>query len=238
MSKLVLVPNNMKSSGAKMLAKVLSDKLGYKVWRTKLQRVRKRIPFMLAHGTDKLTQLERFKQHEVPHPDFTTDRADTAPWLADGASVVCRRLLLASEGRGITIATKAEEVVNAPLYTRYMPKKAEFRVHVFDGQVLDVQQKKRRKEVNDNRDARVRNLANGYVFCRDAIVEPPNLRETATRATAALGYRIGAVDLAYNEKHNKLIVLEVNACPGMQGQTLGKYADAIIKSFNGKVDHK
>ena len=34
-----------------------------------------------------------------------------------------------------------------PLYVKYKKKKAEYRVHVFDGKIMDVQQKKKRRGV-------------------------------------------------------------------------------------------
>lgn len=60
MAKLVVVPHNMKSGGAKELAKTLSNKLGYKVFRVKPEKVRRRQAFVLRGGIDKLTQLNRF----------------------------------------------------------------------------------------------------------------------------------------------------------------------------------
>jgi len=152
-------------------------------------------------------------------------------WIRDGSTVMCRTLLRASEGRGIVVAETEEQLVNAPLYTRYVPKKEEYRVHVLNGQVIDVQQKKKRRGFEDERNTKVRNLANGYVFCRDGITEPQNLRSVAIRATAALGYNLGAVDIAYNVKKDLLVVLEVNANPGMQGQTLENYANAILRGI-------
>lgn len=225
--KLVLVTNNMGSQGAKALAEKLSEKLGYKVWRVSPQRVRGRSFFKLQPGTDKLTQLKLFNDSNISCPEFTTDRAFAASWIADGSVVICRTLLRASEGRGIVVAETADQLVRAPLYTKYVPKKAEYRVHVLDGEVIDVQIKKKRRGFEDERNTRIRNLANGYVFCRDAIVEPQGIRALAIAATETLGYRLGAVDIAYNVKKEKLVVLEVNANPGMQGTTLENYSDCI-----------
>lgn len=234
--KLVLVPNKMKSRAARDLASTLSDKLGYKVWRVTPQKIRRRIGFRLIPGTDKLTQLTKFKENGIDTVDFTTDRAAAALWLRDSIPVVCRTLLRSSEGKGIVVAEKDEELVRAPLYTKYFKKKKEFRVHVFNGQVLDVQEKRKRSGVADeNRNTRIRNLANGYVFCREGIVEPEGLRDLAIRATASLAYSIGAVDIAYNEHHRKLAVLEVNANPGMQGSTLDSYANAIVEWYKGQA---
>ena len=229
--KFVLVPNKMGSRGAKALAETLSTKLGYKVLRVKPESVRGRPHFRLQSGTDKLTQLNSFNSNEVDCPEFTRDRTVAAGWIRDGSAVMCRTLLRASEGRGIVVAETEEQLVTAPLYTRYVPKKAEFRVHVLNGEVIDVQMKKKRRGFEDERNTKVRNLANGYVFCRDGITEPTNLRGLALKATASLGYTLGAVDIAYNVKKDKLVVLEVNANPGMQGQTLENYANAIMRGI-------
>lgn len=227
MKKLVLVPHNMGSRSAKELANALSEKLGYKVWRVSARKVRSRTPFALQGGTDKLTQLNKFNSNDVECPEFTTNRTTAAEWITAGSVVVCRKLLRSSEGKGIVVAETVEQLVQAPLYTKYVPKKEEYRVHVLDGEVIGVQMKKKRRGFEDERNTKIRNLANGYVFCRDGILEPPALRDLAIKATAALGYRLGAVDIAHNVKKERLVVLEVNANPGMQGQTLEDYSACI-----------
>jgi UDP-N-acetylglucosamine:LPS N-acetylglucosamine transferase len=233
MKRLVIIPNSMGSRSAKDLAEVLSNKVGHKVWRVTPQRVGRRIPFILHSGTDKLTQLERFKDAQVSTVDFTTDRGIALQWLPDSL-VVCRTLLRSSQGRGIVVAETGEQVVPAPLYTKYFKKKREYRVHVLNQEVIDVQEKRARADYQGQRDVRIRNLANGYVFCRDSVTEPDGLRELAKNAVAALGYSLGAVDIAYNEHHNKLVVLEVNATPGMQGATLESYANAIVSWYRSQ----
>lgn len=231
MKKLVLVPNNMSSRGAKALADTLSAKLGYKVWRVKPNKVRNRAAFVLSPGTDKLTQMVKFQEGDVTSPAFTRDQAVAAQWITDGSVVMCRTLLRASEGRGIVIAETAEQLVRAGLYTVYVPKKEEYRVHVLNGQVIDVQQKRKRKGFENERNTKIRNLSNGYVFCRDGIVEPPTLRVLATKACTSLGYTMGAVDIVHNVKREQLVVLEVNANPGMQGTTLENYANNIVRGL-------
>lgn len=229
--RLVLVPHNRGSASAKRLAGVLSDNLGYRVLRVRPERVSKRVGFRLTPGTDKLTQFTLFQQAGVACPEWTTSIDTARQWITEGNTVVCRRLLRASEGRGIVIAETADQLVPAPLYTKYVKKKKEYRVHVFSGKVIDVQEKRKRKGFEEERNHKVRNLANGYVFCRDNITEPGGLRPLAVAATTALKYNIGAVDIAYNEKGNRLVVLEVNANPGMQGTTLNNYAVNIINWF-------
>lgn len=231
MTRLVLVPHNRGSRAVKGLADVLSTKLGFKVYRVAPTDVRNRVPFVIREGTDKLTQMRRFQDAQVAIPDFSVAVEEATNWIAQGGSVVCRTLLRGSEGRGIVVAERADQIVQAPLYTKYFKKKREYRVHVFNGEVIDVQEKRRRNGV-DGGDTRIRNLANGYVFCRNGVVEPTGLRDLAIRATEALGYNIGAVDIAFNEHHNQLVVFEVNANPGLEGTTLENYSNAIVGWYN------
>ena len=234
MRRLVLVPNNMGSRGAKALADTLSTKLNYKVFRVRPERVKKRIPFVLRQGTDKLTQLRKFHEAGVSAPEYCTDRSVALNWLRDGCVVVCRTLLRSSEGRGIVIAENEDQLVDAPLYTKYIKKKKEFRVHVLNGEVIDVQEKRKRKDFQDERDTRIRNSRNGYVFCHDAISEPDSLRSISISAVQAIGYSLGAVDVAYNAHSDRCFVLEVNATPGMEGSTLESYSNAILNWYGNQ----
>lgn len=232
-ARLGLMPVKYGSRGAKALATVLSERLGRHVrrYRSAADAGSSVKLFKLREGTDKLTQFQRFRAAGVSCPPFTTDRAEALRWLAEPSAVVCRTILRGSEGRGIVVAETADQVVAAPLYTKYIKKKKEFRVHVLNGVVIDVQEKRKRRDFTDQRDSHIRNVANGYVFCRDGVVEPAGLRELAVAATASLGYILGAVDLVYNERGNTAYVLEVNSTPGMEGTTLQKYADAIINWY-------
>lgn len=234
MRRLVVVPQNFGSRSAKALAGVLSEKIGHKVFRVRPGDIRGRVAFQLREGTDKLTQFRRFQEHGISCPEWTTDHSTARSWLVDRGAVVCRTLLRGSEGRGIVVAETPEQLVQAPLYTRYIKKKKEFRVHVLNGEVIDVQEKRRKAEFDGERDARIRNVANGYVFCRGDIVEPEQLRPLALAATAALGYGMGAVDIGFNERSNTCFVLEVNSTPGMEGTTLQKYSDAIVRWFRNQ----
>lgn len=234
--RLVIIPQNPGSGSAKRLADTLTGLLGFKVYRQTAARARElnRIGFQLREGTDKLTQFRRFHENNVSAPEFTTDHGVARGWVLGGDVAVCRTLLRGSEGRGIVVAETEGQLVHAPLYTKYVKKKKEFRVHVLNGQVIDVQEKRKRREHTDQRDTRIRNLANGYVFCREGLVEPPGLRDLAIRATNALGYNLGAVDIAFNERNAALYVLEVNSTPGLEGTTLTNYANAIAQWYRSQ----
>ena len=165
----------------------------------------------------------------VACPEFTTTRSTAEAWADEGYTVFCRTLTRANSGRGIRIAENADQVVDAPLYTKYIKKKKEFRVHVFQNEVLDVQEKRLSSDAVST-GFLIRNRANGFVFCREDVVEPTSLRATAVNAVAALGLDFGAVDVIWNEKQDKCYALEVNTAPGLEGTTLDKYTDRIIQA--------
>lgn len=229
-NKIVLVKDRA-SNALRNLASTLSARVGYTVFRVAPDRVRGRRAVVFPQGIDKIQQFRLFREHGVSAPAFSTDYNRVKEDIPNGKQIVCRALTNSSEGRGITIAEREGELPRVPLYTEYIPKKKEFRVHVFDNQVIDVAEKRKRRGENPDRNTQIRNTANGYVFCRDGLVEPGDLRTNALAAVAALGRSQGAVDLVYNEKQNKSFVLEVNSRPGMEGTTCQRYAEAIIRRF-------
>jgi glutathione synthase/RimK-type ligase-like ATP-grasp enzyme len=115
------------------------------------------------------------------------------------------------------------------LYTRYFKGRDEYRIHVAGGEVIDRQQKRRR--LDDEGEAHafnaIRNVANGWVFCRDDVEVIPMADEAAVAAVDALGLDFGAVDLKVNQQRTRVGVLEVNTAPGLEGTSLGIYAAAI-----------
>lgn len=166
-------------------------------------------------------------------PEFTTDRSVATGWAGDGISVVCRTKLHGHSGDGIVLADSAEAVVAAPLYTKYVKKQDEYRVHVAFGEVIDVQAKRKRRDVPADfaTNYKVRNHHTGWVYCRENIQEPGELRGMAVATVSALGLDFGAVDIIYNAKRNECSVLEVNTAPGLTGTTVTKYADAFAKEL-------
>lgn len=166
-------------------------------------------------------------------PDFTTDRAVATAWIGDGAGVVCRTKLRGHSGDGIVLANTAEEMVAAPLYTKYIKKQDEYRVHVAFGEVIDIQAKRKRRDVPPDfaTNYKVRNHHTGWVYCRENLNPPDGIGPMAVATVAALGLDFGAVDIIYNAKRNENYVLEVNTAPGLTGTTVTKYADAFAREL-------
>jgi glutathione synthase/RimK-type ligase-like ATP-grasp enzyme len=183
-------------------------------------------PVAVGIAANKLSSIQAFVACDVPHPPYSTFKEDAQMWIDQGHKVVCRTLLSAHSGQGIVVAKQQNELVDAPLYTRYTRKKKEFRVHVFNSKIIDIQEK-RRSSATDDHHPYIRNHANGYVFCRGDIEEPDDLGAVSISAVNALGLDFGAVDVIWNEAQNKCYVLEVNTACGLEGSTVNKYVNAI-----------
>jgi glutathione synthase/RimK-type ligase-like ATP-grasp enzyme len=182
-------------------------------------------------AADKLRTFQRLSANlDIPLPRWATNRAQAEDWFREGerVKVVCRTLLRASEGRGIVVAKNAEELVAAPLYVKFFPKETEYRVHVFNGEVIDVAEKRLRngERNREGRSPYIRSHANGWIFARENVRLSDAGRTAALQAISAIGLTFGAVDLAVNRR-GEVVVFEVNTAPGIEGQTVTNYASAI-----------
>ena len=164
-------------------------------------------------------------------PKFWFDKELARQWLYEGEgtrTLVCRTITNGHEGAGIVLTTNPLDVPDAPLYTEYVKKKAEYRVHVMNGEVIDYTQKKR-KAGHIEGDSRIRNTANGYIFCRTDVVVPPSVLSSALAAVKFYGLDFGAVDVIWNDHYQQAYVLEINSAPGIEGTTLNKYIEGFKK---------
>ena len=167
---------------------------------------------------------------QVNIPEYTQDKEHARRWIDEGYTVVCRTILNGCSGKGIVLASDDGELVDAPLYVKYVSKKHEYRVHVAFGMVIDQQRKARKKDIADEDvNWKIRNHSNGFIFMRDGINLPDVCLNMAVDAVGALGLDFGAVDIIWNEKEDEYYVLEINTACGLTGTTLDKY----VEVFNG-----
>lgn len=180
-------------------------------------------------ATNKRTCFGLLELSNVPIPQWTEDFERAKDWLADGCKVVCRTVLNGHGGAGIVLAETPDELVHAPLYTVYVPKKHEYRIHVFAGKVIDIAEKRMRNKADrpENFNQYIRNHDNGWVFCRNDVEPPMSVLDCAVEATKALNLDFGAVDVIYRQSVDQAYVLEVNTAPGMDEHTSEAYASAI-----------
>lgn len=163
-------------------------------------------------------------------PEWTTDQEVARSWIASGVATVARTVLSGHSAEGLFIIpgnAPPEAFVEAPLYTKYVKKISEWRVHIVGGNVIDVQKKMKKQDFEGERNTQVRNLANGYIYGREFDDLPEDVTEQAKKAFACSGLDFGAIDVVFNRSEDKAYVLEINTAPGLTGTTLTKYAEAL-----------
>lgn len=162
---------------------------------------------------------------DINIPEFTAELSVAQNWTENNL-VVIRNILNGNSGKGIEIVDNLFDVTYAPLYTKYIPKKDEYRVHVFRDTIIDLQRKARSSEIEDEDvNWQIRNHANGFIFMREGVELPDSAKEMCIKAIKVVGLDFGAIDLIWNEKENKYYILEINTAMGLEGTTLEKYKD-------------
>lgn len=187
-------------------------------------------PYAVAKAVNKLQAFKALEGH-VGIPDWTESREEALKWHGEGFSVVSRTKLTGHSGEGIYICIPDANVMEqAPLYTKYIRKRQEYRLHVFRDKVFFTQRKARNKDIPDDEvNWQIRNHANGFIFAHQYVDVGPDAQAQAIMAVKTLGLDFGAVDIIKGVD-DKWYVLEVNTACGLEGTTLEKYVE-IFKEF-------
>ena len=179
---------------------------------------------------DKLETFKALSKLELPVPGWTQCKAYVHNCMVnEGTSWLARKLLTSSSGRGIIKVEDPNDIPDAPLYVKYVPKKEEYRVHWCKWKGSFITQRKAKAQDREVKDWQIRNHDNGFVFVQDRDLGPvPGCVSFAAQATMEqTGLDFGAVDVIYNQKHDQAYVLEINTAPGLVGRTLEAYIDAF-----------
>lgn len=195
-------------------------------------------PGVVAFASNKLDFFITVKD-EVSIPDFITERAEAFKWIKEDKTVCVREKLTGHSGEGLVLLSSNEQWEEydhsrAKMYVKYIPKLHEYRVHVFKGEVFDIQRKAIDPHTpRDLVNYKVRNRANGFIYVRneDKDKYPESIKEEAIKSILLVGLDFGAVDIIWNEYRQKAYVLEVNTAPGLTGTTLTNYANKFAEYF-------
>jgi glutathione synthase/RimK-type ligase-like ATP-grasp enzyme len=189
-------------------------------------------PDAVAKAVNKLEAFKALDGH-VSVPKWSESYDEAFKWFTDHIVVVCRTKLTGHSGEGIVIEDDTKPPVlftAAPLYTQYVRKRGEYRLHVFRDKVFFTQRKARNKDVPDEEvNWKIRNHANGFIFAHIDVDVEPQAQQYAIDAVRVLGLDFGAVDIIKGVD-NKWYVLEVNTACGLEGTTLEKYVE-VFKEF-------
>lgn len=179
---------------------------------------------------------------EVRIPDFTADLDTALEWGRAGQEVLGRD---PQGSAGTDIVFFSEDPIafaTKKLFVKYKKKKAEFRLHIMDGKLLFAQKKVLRtsdisgQPINPaDVDFRVRNHRNGFIFQRNDVHVPEDVKVQSFKAIARTGLDFGAVDVIYNEYEDKAYVLEVNTAPGLEGSSIDEYVSGLRGLYNKRM---
>lgn len=165
---------------------------------------------------------------------WTVDRDTASGWK----KVMCRTKLTGHSGEGIVVwdsEMKKENLTISPLYVRYQPKEAEYRVHTGltrdrGGVELIFCQRKvfaKRDGMAAPRSWDVRNLDNGFIFQN----HEPQAELVQFVSDFHLKHFSGldfcAWDVLYNR--GRYYILEGNTAPGLEPRTAQMYANYFEK---------
>ena len=163
-----------------------------------------------------------------------------------GHKMVARHKLRGHSGQGIQILKQGDTIPDAPLFTRYIKKKAEYRMHFVIDHNANVntllQQKKRNRDIPDEEvDWEVRNYHNGFIYSVNSVDPLPGEEQWVLAGLTPLLQRVpdhpvfGAVDLVVANNNNPGIeedsvhILEVNTAPGLLSPTLIEFYAENLK---------
>lgn len=260
MNNIKIIPWHMGHSGSREVAAALSDMIGRRVWRWYASKEHeydpgnlhinfgsgtlgewaKQVPdshmlnkpWAIKNAVNKTRTFEILQKAGIPTVEWTTDMGDAIRWTLAGEIVVCRTMVGSFAGKGIVVAHSPQELVEAPLYTKFLKDTKEFRVHAINGKAVDTQEKRTRRNIDKvliNRE--IRSHHEGWVFCRKDVVKPKGLDQISIDAIQALGLDFGGVDVIYSNVTNKCYILEVNTAPGLEGSTIKIFADAFYNYY-------
>lgn len=174
---------------------------------------------------DKLRTFQALAAAGVSVPPFWT-KQNIGEAKRAGTIIIARTTTTGSGGQGIVIVREGDKLPDAPLYTKYIRKDAEYRLHVAGDKVLLIQQKRKETEVAQTDDQKlIRNRDNGWIFAVNNVTfrSEEQKNECIASAVAAVrgcGLDFGAVDLVTERATGKAFVLEINTAPGIESPTL------------------
>lgn len=208
-------------------------------------------PQAISNASNKRTAMNILRENNIPIVESTTDREEAQQWMDNGSVVYARTQLQGHSGAGIVVCANenllsqladigssvetSTSLVNANLYTKGLTEqRREFRIHVMNGVVTYVQQKRRRdgyREMEEYSNV-VRNYHTGWIYATQNADVIDSAKVAAVQSVNALGLDYGAVDVI--TRMDNCWVLEVNTAPGMTGTNLETFCNNVIRVKNGE----
>ncbi len=192
----------------------------------------------LSANVDKLNSLIVFRNAGVTVPNFWTEKREIPRFPVLGRNREHRggKDVVVIQGSAIAKFNDYSKIPHKSFYTEFICSKDEFRIHVFDGQIIRVTKKvfrgHDRFDTNIEEKYVIRNDTYGWghssIEIEDFYKKYPEAVKNAVRAVKSIGLTFGAVDLILRQSDNRPFVLEVNSCPRLNSVGIDVYIKAIL----------
>ncbi len=176
----------------------------------------------------KLEMYARFKEHNVPHPHVMLSQREAIQRLDDGQTIYARATDRGARGEGITVCHKGDAIPYSKFYTTGFDTFREFRIYTAYGQVFDIREKIKPRDVDV--DPEIRANDDWLYSIREPAHVPPALLQQSIAAAKACGLDFAGVDIAL-DLDNNVCVFEVNTAPWLGKLTAKKLAAIIQEKF-------
>lgn len=174
-------------------------------------------------NTDKLGSLRTLRDAGINVPEFSTT-------LSDIGYPALGRQREHTQGNDIELILQERDryLTENDFFVEYVPTQLEYRVHVFNGEVIKVHEKRKLSDAENH--AYIRNSDTGYIFVnpRD---DPTPSDDLSIGAVEALGLDFGAVDVIREEDTRDEYVLEVNTAPSLDEANLRRYGEQFAQEI-------
>lgn len=170
-------------------------------------------------NTNKLDALRTLEEAGIPTPAFSTNPSDLDYPILGRASNH-------TQGSDINLILQERDVelTENDFYVEYIPTELEYRLHVMNGDVFLVREKRKRN--GEDNHPYIRNYETGWVLLEPRAEHPEH--EIAANALEALDLDFGAVDLVRGEDGREY-VLEVNTAPSLNENNLPRYGERLAE---------
>lgn len=180
----------------------------------------------LSNNSNKLDAMRQMDNAGIPVPNYTTDRdefGDTVEYPLLGREEEHAR----GEDINLILQWRDAYLTNNDFFVEYIPTEFEYRMHVVNGEVIKVHEKRLRSEADNH--PYIRNAETGWVFVEPR-EEPPS-EALAIDAVGSVGLDYGAVDIVREEDTGEEYVLEVNSAPSLEEANLERYGDKFAEAI-------
>lgn len=192
-------------------------------------------------NTDKRNSLDVLSDAGVTVPAYSDYARDVGSPHGDSdlSYPVLGRSQNHSQGADINLILQQRdlELTDNDFFVQYEPTQMEYRVQVFDGEIVKVHEKRLETEAANDEDYTpyIRNHQKNWVFVNERGSTPDAVREQAIEAVDALDLDFGAVDVIHTEdtarSDAEVQVLEVNTAPTLDENNLRRYGEQIKDSL-------